>query len=555
MSAKFVSALVFATALAAAGGYFLAVKRVAPVAASPAGPARKIAFYQSPMHPWIKSDKPGKCTICGMNLVPVYEGDSGRSVDKNVVTLSASSAGVIGVKTSEVRRGVLTRTLRVTGVLDDDETKHRVVSAHVPGRIEKLFVDQVGREVKAGEPLALLYSPEIQTAERQYVELYRSGPNAFTASERADARERLLAMGMLPEEIADLEKTLDPQANIQVLAHGGGTVISRLAYAGQYVKTHDALFEVGDFSTLWFVFDAHEADLASLEVGQTVAVSTPTLPGETIPAPIAFIDPNLDEKTRTARVRVVLDNADGRLRHRQTASGDIRIETADTLLVPRAAVLHTRAAPVVFVDKGGGAYEKRTVKLGRAGDEAYEVISGLQNGERVVTNGALLIDSQAQLAHGAEEPAMPSAGDHAAEPANGPAKAAANTAEFEPVALAAADASAALAGDDLASIRKTVTELQVAVKEAHGISDEVRALGAKLVTGPDAKSARRAFEPLSTALADLARGAHLHEHGLVKIFQCPMSPVLGTGRWLQRDAPLHNPFFGPAMPDCGEEIK
>jgi Cu(I)/Ag(I) efflux system membrane fusion protein len=280
MSAKIFAVVLVTAVIAAAGGYFFAGKRVEIHGGTTvATESRKAAFYQSPMHPWIKSDKPGKCTICGMDLVPVYGGDAGRRSGGDLVTLSASSAAVIGVRTAAVSMGPWVRTIRVTGVLDDDETKHRVVSAHISGRIEKLFVNQIGARVTAGEPLALLYSPEIQTAQRQYVERFRAGPNAFTASERADARERLLAMGMLAKEIEELEKTLQPRATIAVYAHAGGTIITRKAYEGQYVETHDTLFEVGDFSALWFVFDAYETDLAILRAGQPVDVFVPSQRG------------------------------------------------------------------------------------------------------------------------------------------------------------------------------------------------------------------------------------------------------------------------------------
>jgi Cu(I)/Ag(I) efflux system membrane fusion protein len=551
MKSKFTLILVV-TALAGAAGFFAGGKYGSAQKPSATVSARKVKFYQSPMHPWIKSDQPGKCTICGMDLVPVYEGDAGFEAKGGLVTLTPATASVIGVQTSEVRRGVLTRTLRVTGVVDDDETLHRIISAHVPGRIEKLFVNQVGTTVEAGAPLATLYSPEIQTAQRVYNERMRAGPSGFTASERAEARERLLAMGMMPEEITHLEETGQPSATITVHASYGGTIITRAAYEGQYVETHDKLFELGDFSHLWFIFDAYEADLAWLRVGQQVEVSSPSFSDGVLTAPITFIDPNLTEATRTARVRVVLDNTDRKLLHRVTASGRVQITTADALLVPRSAVLHTQAKPQVYVDKGGGAYEPRTLELGQVGDEAYAVVTGLREGERVVTQGALLLDGQAQLAHSAS-------GDNPT-PQPMPEAHAADIDTLKPLVLATADAADALANDDLERYQKQLPALQTALSAyTAAYSDAAKGPIAQftegLKPGPDIKAARRSFEVFSTAIADLAKAAHLHHSGAVKIYQCPMSPVLGTGRWLQRSAPLHNPFFGSAMPDCGEEIK
>ena len=300
-----------------------------------------------------------------------------------------------------MRRGALVRTLRVAGVIDDDETRHRILAARVPGRVEKLFVNYVGEEVHEGDPLATIYSPEMLTAQRTYVERVRAGNAAFTVSDRSAARERLLELGLTNEEVVILEHTLEPTAMMNVHAPMSGTVVSRAVYEGQYVQTNDRLFEIADFSSMWFVFDAHEGDLAWLRTGQQVEVTTPSQPGRVLVAPIAFIDPNLNEATRTVRVRVVLPNADRALLHKQTALGLVRLDTPDTLLVPRTAVLQHTGVPLVFVEHGKNGYEPREVRLGRIGDNEAEVLSGLVAGERVVTTSALLLDAQAQLARAA----------------------------------------------------------------------------------------------------------------------------------------------------------
>ncbi|HEY0967546.1 MAG TPA: efflux RND transporter periplasmic adaptor subunit [Opitutaceae bacterium] len=552
--------LVLTAVIAGGVGYFAAtrIQSGTTAATASAGGERKIKFYQSPMHPWITSDRPGKCTICGMDLVPVYEGEAGFSTDGSVVALTPASASVIGVQTAEVRSAQLGRTLRVTGVLDDDETKHRVIVARAPGRIEQLHVNQVGAEVAAGEPLATIYSPEVLSAQRTYIERIKAGPSGFSASEQATARERLLILGLTEDVVKRIESTLKPENSVTLYAPFAGTIVERKAYPGQYVETDSPLFEMGDLSTLWFIFDAYEADLAWLRVGQTVEVSTPSRPGETFTAPIAFIDPNLNETTRTARVRVVLDNADRKLLHRQTATGRVQIASDETLVVPRSAVLHTRAQPVVYVDKGGGAYEPRTVKAGRAGDGDIEIIDGLRAGEKVVTQGALLLDGQAQLAHAAG-PATDAAGGQMSE-VRGQTSVSGTATPVDakaltPLAIALAEASAALAADDLAGYQKALPAMSAAVHQTGAIHATLMPLAEKLVAGPDIKTARRAFEPFATAVADAAKAAGLHTSGVVRIFQCPMTPVLGTGRWLQTTADLRNPFFGAAMLTCGEEIR
>jgi membrane fusion protein, copper/silver efflux system len=517
------------------------------------------------MHPWIKSDKPdAKCTICGMALVAaaaVPGAGSNQPLDPNLVTLTATQVAVTGVQTAPVTHGPLVRTLRVNGVIDDDETRHRILAARVPGRVEKLGVNFVGAEVREGEMLATIYSPEMLTAQRTYVERLKAGATAFTVSERAAARERLLELGLTGEEIRILEGTLEPTAMVNIRAPMSGTVVSRAVYEGQYVETNDRLFEIGDFSRMWFVFDVYEGDLAWIRAGQTVEIALASLPGRLLTAPVTFIDPNLNEMTRTARARVVLENPHRQLLHRQTGIATVKIESPDTLLVPRSAVLQHGGKPVVFVVQADRTYAAREIQLGRVGNTAVEVLAGLAAGDQVVTQGALLLDGQAQLAHaaigggghdhGTPAPSMVSA----AEPEHD----AAAYALLKALALSTADAAAILAADDLTGYQKNLPGLRAALHaylagHAPAGRGPLAAFRDSLVDGPDLRAARRAFEPYSTALVDLAREQHLPHREKLHVFQCPMTPVLGTGRWLSRSADLRNPFFGSAMLECGEEL-
>lgn len=509
------------------------------------------------MHPWIKSDKPGgKCTICGMDLVEAGQSAAMGDATSNLVTLTPASATVTGVQTAKVRRAALVRTLRVAGAIDDDDTRHRILAARVPGRIEKLFVNYVGAEVREDAPLATIYSPEMLTAQRTYIERVRAGTSAFTASERAASRERLLELGLTEEEVVILEHTLQPTAMLNVRAPMSGTVATRAVYEGQYVQTNDRLFEIADFSSMWFVFDAHENDLAWLRVGQTVDVTTPSQPGRVFTAPIAFIDPNLNEATRTVRVRVVLANADRALLHKQTAIGAVRLDAADRLLAPRTAVLQHTGEPLVYVDRGNRTYEPRQVRLGRIGDADAEILSGLEEGEQVVTEAALLLDAQAQLARAAATGAPPVHVHTPAAPVEEkPAKI--DYEHLKALALALADGAAALAADDFPAYQKLLPGIRSALDAC--LKDDPSGTLAKFKTllpdRPDLKAARRDFEPFSTAVADLAREQHLTHRENIHVYQCPMTPVLGNGRWLSRTDAIRNPFFGSAMLECGEELK
>ena len=540
---------------------FVFVLLAAPILAANSAPVHGLgqekaaSIYQCPMHPWIKSDHPGKCTVCGMDLVAASTlATQPSDGDASTISLSSSSVSVIGVKTSVVARQPLSRSLRVSGRIEDDDTRHRILSARVPGRIEKLFINFVGAPVVAGAPLATLWSPDLLTAQRVLVERVRGGDIAFSASEQAAAREQLQQLGFTGSDIAELEKTLRPSATFTLRAPVDGVVVAKSVYEGQYVQVSDRLFELADFSQMWFVFDAYPQDLPWLHVGQAVELTTRAVPGEVISSTIEFIDPNLDDLKQTARVRAVLPNPHYSvageahfLPHRVLAEGRVLIETPAVLAAPRSAVLDPGSGPVAYVEVGESRYEQRQLKLGCHGDALVEVLSGLHEGERVVTEGNLLIDAQAQLNREAAGHAHAmSAGPAHAAPV---AAAASSTSEdsmdaFTRLANVAIDAADALASDDYARYQKIFPELTGA---AQGLDLP------KLELGSSLKTARRSFEPWSTAVADLLK-PHRSHLGL-KIFQCPMTPVLGKGRWVQRNLPLKNPFFGSAMPDCGDEIR
>ncbi|MDR0391781.1 MAG: efflux RND transporter periplasmic adaptor subunit [Planctomycetaceae bacterium] len=550
--------LIFIAIFAGVIGWFLSQNRHILLSDSGGETERKILFYQSPMHPWIKSDKPGKCTICGMALAPIYEGEAPIE-NADFITLSKTTCQVIGVTSVPARVEPLRRTLRVAGVISDDETQHRILSAQVPGRIVKLHINQVGIEVVSGQPLAEIYSPEIQTAQRLYLEklsLYSSGTGAMTYSEMASNRENLLSLGMLEDDIKKLEESKKPDSTFVVRNLADGTVISRKVYEGQYVNVNDELFEVGNFSSLWFIFDVYESNLPLIRLNQKVTVSLPSIPDEIFTVPIEFIDPSLSETTRTARVRVIIPNPQKRILHRQTANGIVNIETEPLLIIPRSSVLYTRNYPVAYVDLGEGAYQLRQVELGKMGDDDVEVISGIKEGEKVVNQAALLVDSQTQLAHINDSPDNSHQNESDNSKNNVGSKLTSPVELSDKLLQAMLAATSALSADNLDEYQKQLPILQEAIAQTSGELKEILApLSEKLVAGKDLKEARYPFEPFSNTFADIVK-LQPTEKRQAKIFQCPMSPVLGTARWIQnQNNEVLNPFFGAEMLNCGIELQ
>jgi len=529
---------------------------------------RKVLYYQSAMHPWIKSDKPGRCTICGMQLTPVYEGEAGLDAG-DVVQLSATAISVLNVQTAEAKVRPLEKQITVAGTIEADDSRRRVLSAYVGGRVDKLHVNFVGAEVKEGEPLAEFYSPMLLQAEREY----RSLNNAANADMRKAAALRLRQLGLTQQQIETLDAKPADTLTSPILAPMSGTVVEKSIYAGQYVQEGEKLFALADFSTMWFQFRAYEQDLPWIKPGLKVEVITPSMPGKTFTGEIKFIDPNFDEATRSTKVRVELANplVEGRrlLLNRLYADGRVQLTAPEVLAVPRTAVIQTGAEAVTYVEQDGG-YARRVLEIGRRGDALIEVLEGLEAGEKVVVNGNLLMDGQAEMNRSFASPM-----EKPMSPANPPGDLSPLTdaqrlAVKETFALADALASA-LAGDDLdrfnghaAKAHDVATSLFGAFTNSASwlpLVQEVEA-ASHLAKLADLKEARRSFYPLSTATVALAQAARRGngEFSPLKIFRCPMTKDAFPGapsraEWIQFQPEVRNPWFGAEMLDCGSEVK
>lgn len=557
---KFIFILLLLTAALAAGWF--ARERIGSMPSSGSVPTgeRKVLYYQSAMHPWIKSDKPGRCTICGMELTPVYEGDKGFDESGGDVTaLTQTQIQVLHVETVEAKTQPLKKTLRVAGIMDDDERRHRIISAYVDGRVDKLFANHHGVEVVAGEPLALIYSPTLLQAEREYRQL--------TGDLKKNTALRLKQMGLTQEQIDALPAKSADTLTSEILAPLTGTVVEHDVYEGQYVTMGQKILEIADFSVMWFQFRAYEQDMPWLKIGQKVDVTTPSVPGKIFTGEITFIDPNFDEATRSTQVRVELPNpmVDGRreLLHRLYADGAVMVETPEVLALPKSAVIQTGPEAVVYVDQGGGAYARTVVTLGRRGDTLLEVLSGLRAGDKVVTNGNLLIDGQAEMNRSFMTPVEPAA-----------PLAALTDAEKKAVTdfLKIADGmAAALSADNLTEFNKAS---EPAMKVTAALIEALRSR-AELASKLDAldkashfhgfeniQKAREAFHQFTmanTALLEPLRTAG----GMpdFQVWECYMVDRIidgapKIGHWVQVGGRAgHNPFFGSDMLECVKEIK
>ena len=376
-------------------------------------------IYTCSMHPQIRQDEPGQCPICGMDLIAVETAAREDGMAARV-SLSERAKILARIRTVEAHRlGSQGVQRRLLGRVDYDETSLRTVTAWIGGRIERLHVSATGERVKRGQVIATLYSPEVYSSHqdliqaRQQLERLQDGatPSAGRAAEAAldAARDRLRLLGVPAGEVRTMERAVKPSERVRIRTPFGGTVIERLATQGSYVETGTGLYRVADLSTLWVQLDAYESDLSVLEAGQGVVLRVDALPGEVFTGRVTFVDPVLDPQTRTARVRIEVENRDRRLRPgmfvEANVKGDPAAESAGAapLVVPATAPLFTGRRSVVYVelpDTDAPTYEARVVTLGARMGDLYPVLTGLTEGERIVVHGAFAIDADLQIQGG-----------------------------------------------------------------------------------------------------------------------------------------------------------
>jgi Cu(I)/Ag(I) efflux system membrane fusion protein len=366
-------------------------------------------YYTCPMHPSVHSDRPGVCPICGDKLVPAsslsINASSSASVSQdNSVVLSSSQRVLANITTVAARREIFAKDVGGVGVIDYAEPLQAVVSARFRGRIEKLYVNYTGEEVHKGQPLFDLYSPDLVSAEQDYLLAYQSAQQQGSGTESQRlldlSREKLRNhYGLTDEQVATIEKTGTPRYSATFYSPIHGTVIAKQITEGMYVDEGMQIYQVADLSKVWAYIDVYENDLRFVHTGENVAIIAEAYPGETFNGRIVFIDPVVDPQTRAVRVRAELPNPHGKLKPQMYVRGTIRISVPDALVVPTSAVLTTGKRTVVWVETQPNTFQPRDVETGARTDSLTQIISGLSAGDNVAASGGYLIDSESQLQH------------------------------------------------------------------------------------------------------------------------------------------------------------
>lgn len=410
--------LILFIAIVAGGGY-LAYRSVR-MSVSGVETARGKALYHCPMHPTYTSDRPGDCPICGMKLVPIEE--EGISERKPTAGVAETGAGIkgqatvyispekqqlIGVRTATVTHIPITKAVRAVGQVTADETRLSHVHTKVEGWVEKLYVNFTGAQVRKGQPLLAIYSPELVATQEEYLLALRARKRlskspfeevaAGGESLLAATRRRLELWDVPESEIRKIERAGRPFKAITLYSPTTGFVMEKNVIEGQKVDSATDLMVIADLNDVWVQVEFYEQDAGLVRVGDEAKLSATSYPGRVWTGAIEYIYPSVDPQTRTLRARLRFSNPGLLLKPGMYAEVIIEKPLGSRLVIPEEAVLDSGTRQVVFVDKGDGHFEPREVKLGQQANGQREVLSGLSHGERIVTSGNFLIDSESRL--------------------------------------------------------------------------------------------------------------------------------------------------------------
>ncbi len=531
------------------------------------------------MHPQIRSAQPGACPLCGMDLIPLTSSDDDQDSPARV-SLSERARTLARLRTAPVQRLPSSEVdMRLLGRVDYDESRLRDVSAWTAGRIDRLHVRVTGEEVRRGQTIATLYSPEVYAAHQDLIaaqaqvrRLGQSTPATRGAALAAleATRERLRLLGIPAGELDAMERQPRPRRQVAIRSPSSGTVIARQATQGAYVQTGSVLYRVADLSRVWVQLDAYERDLATLSVGQTVQIHVDALPEQEFAGAITFIDPTLDARRRVARVRVEVDNPTGALRPGMFAEavvhGSVAASQPRPLVVPESAALFTGRRSVVYVEHEGEerpVYEATVVRLGPRMGDVYPVVAGLAEGERVVIHGAFALDADLQIRGGHSMMTLPD--DSQARVFDDVVEISPEfRAALAPVVESYLRLQEALAGDDVAASKAAAAVLRDAVRAFHPTAPPAaatawREIAAHLAhhadeaaTAADIETIRHAFEALSQQTATILRRFGNPVETPLRVAHCPMAFSNEGAEWVQRGDTVDNAYFGQVMRTCGE---
>lgn len=537
------------------------------------------------MHPQIIQPEPGDCPICGMDLIPAENGSDGLLADQFKLTENAMA--LANIQTTVVGKGnVEGNTIKLSGKIAENEEANVVQVSYFAGRIERLNVSFTGEEVRKGQLLATIYSPELYAAQQELItaaSLKESQPALYKA-----VSNKLKLWKLSENQINQIEETQKVKENFPVYATFSGTVTEKLVEQGDYIKQGQPLLKIANLNTVWGNFDVYENQIDRFKKGQEVMITTNAYPNKEFKGKVDFIDPVLNNKTRTVTLRVVLSNKDDVFKPGMFVTANIEGSTAknkDLLTISTSSVLWTGERSVVYLKTNPDQpiFEMREIKLGNQIGNEYKVLEGVFAGNEIVTNGTFTVDAAAQL-QGKKSMMNKDGGKvmtghegHLEMDNNASNKESDHTNINERLEVSAKfqeqlkavfneyiNLKDALVNEDVKSTSANATTLlnklnKVDMKllsdnKAHyhwmSLEGEIKSSATSISETSDIKSQRDHFKHLSSHLINAVQLFGINEKVYVEF--CPMADNSNGAYWLSKEEKVINPYFGEAMLTCGE---
>lgn len=543
----------------------------------------KSQVWTCSMHPNIRQNEPGKCPICGMELIPLQ---SGLSEDNPLeIRMSSTAMKLASIQTALVLSSIPEKEVRLNGKVQPNEQNVYSQTSHIPGRIEQLKVNITGEYVKKGQVIAYVYSPDLVTAQKELFEAYkiRETQSALYQASREKLKNWKLTE-MQIDEIIEKGSTIE---QFPIMADVSGIVISKNVNLGDYLKQGSVLYQIADLSQLWILFDVYESDMPWVKVGDEVSYAVESLPGQSFSGKINFIDPVINPKTRVAKARISVLNAGLKLKPEMFVSGVIKSPIklgGASIIVPKTAVMWTGKRSVVYVKSNtdaGVAFMMREVTLGPSLGDSYIIEEGLEAGEEIAIHGTFSIDAAAQLA-GKPSMMSPTGGavmtghNHGASTSSN-TEYSENEMSVKPIQLSSkAEKAISALFESYLSLKDALVndKFDQAVSEAKDLRENIdgismtmfegeahnlwmqegiplNALIKEMVNSKDIEAARKPFKPLSMYLIKIAKAFDPMEKPLF-VQHCPMADDFKGADWLSKEESVMNPYYGASMLTCGE---
>lgn len=532
--------------------------------------SEKEEIWTCSMHPQIRQNGPGLCPICGMDLIPLK---SASGSDPIVLEMTKDAVKLADIQTTVVEkvRGIEEKTIPLSGKVKADERLASSQVAHIPGRIEKLYVSFTGEQVNAGDRLASIYSPELITAQRELQEAKKMeevNPRLIEA-----ARQKLRYWKIGEDNIRSMEEAGKIREQFVLYADSKGTVLKRNVSIGDYVKQGESLFELIDLTKVWVLFDAYEDDLDKIRIGNRIEFTTPAYPEKTFSGVLSFIDPVIDPVSRVSKLRIEINNQSGKLKPEMLVYGQLRSGNSPStkLSIPKSAVMWTGKRSVVYVKKPDTeipSFEFREVEIMPTGGEQYLVLNGLEAGEEVVTKGSFVIDASAQLNNQASMmnrnvQIKNSTGKSSSASSFGAAIPLDFRKQISSLAQAYLKIKDALVQSDSELARVATKSFEMEVKNVdmtllsgypHSFwmkqQEKFLNYSNKLNGETEIDAQRLSFDKLSVEMIKAVQAFGIEDMELY-IQHCPMAIDEDGADWISSQKEIFNPYFGSKMLKCG----